>query len=321
MFTIKDFFHTKSYSLMEQNRSFEVYAPRQIDNSEKVLHFIAGGVSSVISKTATAPLDRAKLVLQCQQEMIKTGRLDKPYGGILDCVVRIYENEGFVSLWRGNIPNVARYFVVGAMNFGFNAVFLEAYKVAAHIDSTDEFFKRVAAYSSAGVTTHVFGYSLNYSRTRMANDVITGNGQRQYSTVFDVYKKALQSDGIRGLHRGIITSYFGTIVYRNAYFLSYDFVSHLYREYSHSYPALVALSYGITVSASFACYPFDTISRRAMMRSGEQLKYPTTLHCLRDIIMKEGVTHIYKGFGANMLRSLGGTMVLLVYDKIMESNQ
>ena len=36
---------------------------------------------------------------QLQDEMIKQGRLDKPYGGIGDCFKRTIADEGFNSLW------------------------------------------------------------------------------------------------------------------------------------------------------------------------------------------------------------------------------
>ncbi|KAJ0078122.1 hypothetical protein Patl1_37206 [Pistacia atlantica] len=40
--------------------------------------------------------------MQCQNEIIKTGRLSNPYNGIVNCVARTVRNEGIFSLWRGN---------------------------------------------------------------------------------------------------------------------------------------------------------------------------------------------------------------------------
>ena len=42
--------------------------------------------------------------------MIKQGRLAEPFKGIGDCFSRTIAGEGFASLWRGNVPNVLRYF-------------------------------------------------------------------------------------------------------------------------------------------------------------------------------------------------------------------
>ena len=50
--------------------------------------FVLSGVTAGVSKTATAPIERVKLLIQNQYEMIKQGRLDKPYTGVIDCTSR-----------------------------------------------------------------------------------------------------------------------------------------------------------------------------------------------------------------------------------------
>lgn len=56
---------------------------------------------------------------ELQDEMLKTGRLDRKYDGIVECFRRTIKNEGTVSLWRGNTANVIRYFPTQALNFAF----------------------------------------------------------------------------------------------------------------------------------------------------------------------------------------------------------
>ena len=75
-----------------------------------MIDFLMGGVSAAVSKTAAAPIERVKLLIQNQDEMIKAGRLSEPYKGIGDCFKRTIKDEGFSSLWRGNTANVIRYF-------------------------------------------------------------------------------------------------------------------------------------------------------------------------------------------------------------------
>ena len=72
---------------------------------KKKLHFVENfglsGAAAIISKTAAAPIERVKLLVQNQDEMIKAGRLDTPYKGVIDCTMRTYKAEGFGSFWRG----------------------------------------------------------------------------------------------------------------------------------------------------------------------------------------------------------------------------
>lgn len=70
--------------------------------------FIAGGVSAAVSKTAVAPIERVKLLLQVQH-VSKQISVDKRYKGMVDCFVRIPKEQGFLSFWRGNLANVIRY--------------------------------------------------------------------------------------------------------------------------------------------------------------------------------------------------------------------
>ena len=59
-----------------------------------VENFSLGGAAAVISKTAAAPLERIKLLIQNQDEMIKAGRLDRPYKGVVHCTAWVFKNEG-----------------------------------------------------------------------------------------------------------------------------------------------------------------------------------------------------------------------------------
>merc|ERR1712106_1041653 len=79
--------------------------------------FMLSGVAAGVSKTAAAPIERIKLLVQNQDEMIKQGRLDKPYKGVIDCTKRVLATEGVYPLWRGNLANVLRYFPTQALNF------------------------------------------------------------------------------------------------------------------------------------------------------------------------------------------------------------
>merc|ERR1712178_680301 len=82
-------------------------------------NFMLSGVAAGVSKTVAAPIERVKLLVQNQDEMIKQGRLDKPYAGVMDCCKRTLASEGVARVWRGNLRSVLRYFPAQALNFAF----------------------------------------------------------------------------------------------------------------------------------------------------------------------------------------------------------
>ena len=69
-------------------------------------NFLLSGVAAGVSKTAAAPIERVKLLVQNQDEMIKQGRLDKPYNGVVDCTMRVLKTEGVYPFWRGVVRNL-----------------------------------------------------------------------------------------------------------------------------------------------------------------------------------------------------------------------
>ncbi|KAF9096028.1 ADP/ATP carrier protein [Mortierella sp. GBA35] len=78
-----------------------------------------GGVSAAVYKTFTAPIECVKILIQNQDEMIMSGRLSRPYGGIVDCFKRVTVEEGIKSFWKGIGTDVNRSLPTQTLNFAF----------------------------------------------------------------------------------------------------------------------------------------------------------------------------------------------------------
>jgi solute carrier family 25 (adenine nucleotide translocator) protein 4/5/6/31 len=282
--------------------------------------FLMGGVSAAVSKTAAAPIERVKLLIQNQDEMLKSGRLSEPYKGIGDCFSRVMREEGVFSLWRGNLANVLRYFPTQALNFAFKDQFKRMFGYSKEKDGYWTWFAgNLASGGAAGASSLLFVYSLDYARTRLANDnkAAKKGGERQFNGLLDVYKKTWTSDGIPGLYRVFNISCVGIIVYRGLYFGLYDSLKPLLPgDLKDSFIASFFLGWGITIGAGLASYPLDTVRRRMMMTSGEAVKYKSSFHAFSEIVKKEGTKSLFKGAGANILRAVAGAGVLAGYDKL-----
>ena len=283
-------------------------------------NFLLSGAAAVISKTVAAPIERVKLLVQNQAEMLKKGTLDAPYKGIIDCTKRTMEKEGFGSFWKGNFANCIRYFPTQALNFAFKDKIKQAFKPSKSDSRTTVFTKNILSGGFAGSLSLLFVYSLDFCRTRLANDLKSAKkgGSRQYNGMVDVYKQTIAADGIAGLYRGFVISCAGIFVYRGLYFGLYDSLRPILLTDNSSFLLSFALGYSVTVVAGLASYPVDTIRRRMMMTSGEAVKYKGSLDCFFQILRTEGFMSMMNGAGANILRGIAGAGVLSGFDKIVQ---
>jgi len=278
-------------------------------------NFMLAGVAAGISKTVAAPIERVKLLVQNQAEMIKQGKLDRPYNGVIDCTKRVLQTEGVYPFWRGNLANVIRYFPTQALNFAFKDTIKAMFATPKDASNGRKFATNIASGGFAGTMSLLFVYSLDYARTRLANDSKGKGGERQFNGLIDVYVKTLKTDGIQGLYRGFTISAVGIFIYRGMYFGLYDTLKPIVLGKDASTFLAFLLGWGVTVTAGLMSYPIDTIRRRMMMTSGAAVKYKGSIDCGIQILKNEGFMSMMKGAGANILRGVAGAGVLAGFDK------
>lgn len=282
--------------------------------------FAIGGIASVISVSATAPLDRVRILLQCNHEINRSGRLLEPYRGVIDCTRRIFRTEGFLSFWRGNVIACVRYLPEQAIHFALKDAVAKVMDVSKNDSTAVRISKNLTAGALGGFSSHALLYSFDYCRTRLAADILhagtDGKRQRQFRGIFEVYRKTLRSDGIVGLYRGFMVSCLGVVVYRGAYFGLYDTLRPMFLNYEGSTLILTGFLLGFvtTIVAGVISYPLDTIRRRMMMRSCEQVKYKGWIDCVRYVYRNEGLLSLYGGVSINIMKGFASLPILLFYD-------
>jgi len=279
----------------------------------------AGGVAAAISKTAVAPIERVKLLLQVQAASKQIAAADQ-YTGIVNCFARVTKEQGFFSLWRGNLANVIRYFPTQALNFAFKdkykRIFLDG------VDKRKQFWRyfagNLASGGAAGATSLCFVYPLDFARTRLAADVGKAAGDREFTGLGNCLSKIYKSDGMLGLYRGFGVSVQGIIIYRAAYFGFYDTAKGMLpARFQRNIIISWMVAQTVTTCSGIISYPFDTVRRRMMMQSGRKdIMYKNTIDCWRKIAQNEGGRAFFKGAFSNVLRGTGGALVLVLYDEI-----
>ena len=99
------------------------------------------GVAAGVSKTFAAPIERVKLLVQNQDEMIKQGRLE------------------ISPMSRDTSPTQA-------LNFAFKDSIKAVFKTPKDAPSYMKFGTNIASGGAAGTMSLLFVYSLDYARTR-----------------------------------------------------------------------------------------------------------------------------------------------------------
>jgi len=285
-----------------------------------LLDLTAGGVAGGISKTATAPIERVKILLQLQDSSTQIA-LDKRYTGIFNCFKRVTTEQGIQSFWRGNTANVIRYFPTQALNFAFKDKYKQIFiRWNRKTDPWKFFAGNLASGGAAGATSLIFVYPLDFARTRLAADIGTG-ANRQFTGLLQCVSSIFVKDGFKGLYRGFGVSVSGIIVYRASYFGGFDTLKSMILADPKNPPIFLSwvIAQTVTTIAGIVSYPFDTVRRRMMMQAGREIKqYTSTFDCWKKIAISEGPKSFFKGALSNVIRGSGGAIVLVLYDQFQK---
>ena len=110
----------------------------------------AGGLAGIIARTASAPLDRVKLLFQVQA-MEGAGVSSDAYTGVGQAFAKIYREEGILAFWRGNGVNVIRVAPYAAAQLSSNDLYK---KMLTPEGGSLGLKERLAPAPLAGMTRH-----------------------------------------------------------------------------------------------------------------------------------------------------------------------
>lgn len=145
------------------------------EKHKNIKNILLGANAAVILKTARAPCERIKLLLQCQTELLKQNKKSDLFKGIINCAKNTYRSEGVISFWRGNLAACLNYFP----KQGIYILALEDVKTIFKPNASEgyaiNYMKTIASGSVAGAITLTATYPLEYARTQLAVDVKVGD--------------------------------------------------------------------------------------------------------------------------------------------------
>jgi len=282
-----------------------------------------GGSIGAVSKTIMAPVERVKLLLQTMDSNpdIVSGKVQR-YKGIGDCFSRVASEQGVKAFWRGNLVNCLRYAPQQGSALAFNDFINTLFP---KYDSKKEFGKSLAVKLTsgglAGAIANTICYPFDYARTRLASDVKQGGGQ--FKGISDCIMTTVRSQGITGLYTGWSVTVVGAFVYRAGQLGLFKQIQDL-NPYKKDKGVIGGVSSFAAVSIARTAvmpfnYPFDTVRRRMMLQSEKPIAerlYKGSFHCAGAVFKKEGLKGMYKGMIPEIFRGVGGSVVVVAYDRI-----
>lgn len=252
---------------------------------------LSGGLAGAVSRTATAPIDRLKMLLQVEE---------KAQGMSLRQGLRQMAAEGSVrAYFRGNGANVIKIAPETAMKLTLNDTFRHLLvRDPDHILA----WERMLSGGLAGAVAQGLLYPLDTIRTRLA---VCNRGS--YTSITHAFHRIWLEEGPAAFYRGITPSMIGILPYAGVDIALFEILKEsLLDRYEGNPPSLAILGTGMLSSsiAQVVSYPLALVRTRlqAQGAGGVPIKYDGMMDVARQTIRREGLRGLYKGLGANLIK-------------------
>lgn len=280
----------------------------------------AGGSAGFVEVCIMHPLDLVKTRFQIQSNKVHTPGDPHYYNGIVDCMKKMYSNEGFFAFWKGVLPPVLVETPKRAVKFFTFEQYKKFFLFGAPAPTPLTFS---LAGLGAGVTEailvnpfEVVKVSLQANRAHL----------KEVPSTWAVTKQivATQGLGFRGLNKGVTATIARNGVFNMFYFGFYHSVKGLMPEYEDHVKEFfrkVGIGFVSGTLASCCNIPFDVAKSRIQgpQPVAGQIKYRTTLGSMAIVYREEGWRALYKGLVPKVLRlGPGGAIMLVVYDYVYQ---
>mmetsp|Transcript_26921 Transcript_26921/g.65444 ORF Transcript_26921/g.65444 Transcript_26921/m.65444 type:complete len:312 (-) Transcript_26921:89-1024(-) len=274
----------------------------RISLAENARILAAGATAGAVSRTATAPLERLKIMRQVSH-MVESARSYHDTG-LVASLVRFYREDGVRGFFKGNGTNCVKVVPASAIRF----LAFENYKLwlmAPGATSLPSQHKLLAG-SAAGVTAVAATYPLDLLRTRLS----LGDARTLRATIANV----LRADGPVGLYRGVGTAMVSTAPFSALNFTFYEIIKEaVARAYARRVNSdrrphvLLSAAYGAASGAlsMTTLYPLDVIKRSLMavgMTRAADKQYRHGGDAARGILRDQGVRGFYRGILPSYLK-------------------
>ena len=176
-------------------------AMRSLGRDTPMNQFLAGAAAGAIQSVICCPMELAKTRLQMQGtgERKSTRKL---YKNSLDCLVRIYNREGFRGVNRGMVTTLLR------ETPGFGVYFLTydvlTRAIGCEPDAPFMIPKLLFAGGMSGIASWISTYPVDVIKSRLQADGV--GGVYQYSSIADCVRQSVKKEGYMVFTRGLTST-------------------------------------------------------------------------------------------------------------------
>ncbi|KAE9599596.1 putative mitochondrial carrier protein [Lupinus albus] len=268
-------------------------------------YLIAGGVAGAASRTATAPLDRLKVVLQVQTKRAH----------IMPAVKDIWKEGRFLGFFRGNGLNVLKVAPESAIRF-YTYEMMKTFIANAKGEEAKADVGAIGRLFSGGIAGAVAQtaiYPMDLVKTRLQTYACESGRIPSLGTLS---KDILVQEGPRAFYRGLVPSILGIIPYAGIDLAVYETFKDMSKKYilHDGEPGpLIQLGCG-TVSGALGAtcvYPLQVVRTRMQAQSC----YKGMGDVFRKTLEHEGFRGFYKGIFPNLLKVVpSASITYMVYE-------
>ncbi|CAG0886639.1 unnamed protein product [Darwinula stevensoni] len=267
-------------------------------------------LAGMMAKSAVAPLDRLKILMQSNCPHYSRFNLWSCYRAVLN-------KEGFLSFYKGNGAAMIRVFPYAAIQYTAYELFRPLMRALMGPHSHIGNFTAGAAAGTVAVTST---YPLDIVRTRLAFQV---KGEHVYYGIMNALQKMFHENGWRAYYKGYAATVAGILPYSGSSFYFFDLSKRIMLKYFPKQTTTVNEEKGgrleLSIWAKLICgclsgviaqtaaYPVDVIRRRMQLIGMHPAydHYNTAMWRVGVIVYhEEGMSAFYRGLSLNYVRAI-----------------
>ncbi|KAG6769526.1 hypothetical protein POTOM_025166 [Populus tomentosa] len=181
--------------------------------ADLAVHFIGGGMAGITAASATYPLDLVRTRLAAQRNTIY-------YRGILHAFHTICREEGFLGLYKGLGATLLGVGPSIAISFSVYESLRSFWQSKRPNDST--VIASLACGSLSGIASSTATFPLDLVRRRMQLEGAGGRARVYTTGLFGAFAHIIQTEGLRGMYRGILPEYYKVVPGVGIVFMTYE---------------------------------------------------------------------------------------------------